>query len=215
MTISEKLAKIKENEQKIYDGAREQGLVEGTSDATATEGCMLSGCTAYVKGKKIEGTITTQPAAGVFVRDGYAYIYAGYYPDDALLSDTKLVPEIIKNGESIFGVVGTYEGSLENEASIHAALENLLTVQESYLPEILSFTFEDANGVTCSLEFEKGMMWGEWCESFYNTVGMYINTDEESQVLYWGVSAVVKLIDPENEITASELIEAERTYKAV
>lgn len=103
----------------------------------------------------------------------------------------------------------------EKEEAINTALENLLEIQESYLPEILSFTFEDANGVTYSLEFEKGMTWGEWCESFYNTVGMYINTDEGSQVLYWGVSTVVKLIDPENVITASKLIEAERTYKAV
>jgi hypothetical protein len=196
-----KLQQIKDNEPKIYESGYNKGFAEGkveggggidTSDATATANDILYPCTAYVDGEKIEGNIMPKYESDIVVTEIAATIPSGYYPEEM---------RIVFPGE--------------DPASVHNALNKLLADQESYLPEILSFTFEDANGVSYSLEFEKGMTWGEWCESFYNTVGMYINTDEGSQVLYWGVSTVVKLIDPENVITASELIEAERTYKAV
>ena len=76
----------------------------------------------------------------------------------------------------------------EKEEAINAALDNLLTVQESYLPEISTFFLIDINNTSHELEFEVGMTWGEWCSSEYNTLDLYIS--EENGNLYCGVTAV-------------------------
>ena len=106
---------------------------------------------------------------------------------------------------------GLTEGGIESEV-ISTKLDAIIELQEYYMPN--TFVFEDSNGVTYSLEFKEGMTWGEWCNSSYNTVGMYINTDNGGEVIYWGVSPIYVLIDPTREIIASDLIDSSRTYKA-
>ena len=85
-----------------------------TSDATATDTKILSGYTAYVKGSKITGAMPSLSAKTI-IPDTTLQIaaYPGYYTNGiiAVEGDANLVPWNIKNGVSIFGVAGNYEGS--------------------------------------------------------------------------------------------------------
>lgn len=89
-------------------GAIETGT--DTSDATATAGDILSGKTAYGASGKITGTI--QSVAGKTVTPGTSVqtaVAAKKYTTGAVkvASDANLVAENIKEGVSIFGVLGS------------------------------------------------------------------------------------------------------------
>lgn len=108
-----------------------------TSDATATSGNILAGKTAYVKGLKITGlmpnigyngnapTIVYDSSAKVFkpyisYKEGYHNGYNVYgTPKTPASFDSNLVSENIKNGISIFGVTGTYEGAGGTDWTTH------------------------------------------------------------------------------------------------
>lgn len=85
-----------------------------TSDATATASDILNGKTAYANGKKITGTIASQAAKTVTPSTSSQTAVAKNMYTTGVVTvagDSNLVAENIKNGISIFGVAGTYEGS--------------------------------------------------------------------------------------------------------
>ena len=55
--------------------------------------------------------------------------------------------------------------------NIETALDNIIAIQEELIGTI-TFTF---NGETYSAL--RGMTWAEWCDSKYNTIGLYIGDD--------------------------------------
>jgi hypothetical protein len=82
-----------------------------TTDATATAKDILQDKTAYVNGQKITGTIPFAPSATITPgRYGQIAISKGTYANGRIdvNGDTNLVPDNIRHGKSIFGVVGTF-----------------------------------------------------------------------------------------------------------
>ena len=81
-----------------------------TDDATATASQILSGYTAYVKGKKITGNIPSQGAQTITPGTSDKTIASGKYLSgtQTIKGDANLTAGNIKKGTSIFGVSGTY-----------------------------------------------------------------------------------------------------------
>ena len=81
-----------------------------TDDATATASQILSGYTAYVKGKKVTGNIASQGAQTITPGTSDKTISSGKYLSgtQTIKGDSNLVAGNIKAGTSIFGVTGTY-----------------------------------------------------------------------------------------------------------
>ena len=84
-----------------------------TSKATATENDALKGYTCYVNGEKITGSIPTYKPESYNGDTKDRVIPKGYYLDGTAINiagAVNLVKENIKEGVSIFGVTGTYNG---------------------------------------------------------------------------------------------------------
>ena len=97
-------------------GLRVEGtavLGTDTSDATASATDILSGKTAYVNGEKVTGSIASKAAATYTPGTADQTIASGQYLSGAqtVKGDANLLSKNIKNGVSIFGVAGSYEGS--------------------------------------------------------------------------------------------------------
>lgn len=89
-------------------------LDKGTADATAVAGQMLAGATAYVKGKKVSGTIPSLNDNRIIPGTADKVISAGNYLTGAqtIAGDANLIPANIAKGKSIFGITGNYSGSM-------------------------------------------------------------------------------------------------------
>lgn len=88
-----------------------------TSDGTATASEILTGSSAYVNGSKIDGSMPNRGAVSGTISDlstPYS-VAAGYHDGSGTVEvdsteAAKIIPENIKDGVSILGVTGTYEG---------------------------------------------------------------------------------------------------------
>lgn len=84
-----------------------------TTDANISVADVLYGKKAYNSSGKITGTMPDNGELNYTPSTQAQAIPAGYTSGGTILGDNNLVPENIKNGVTIFGVTGTYNGETE------------------------------------------------------------------------------------------------------
>lgn len=103
------------------DGAPITGTCDwdaATGDATAAAAEILSGKTAYVKGKKVTGTMPNRGAVAgkISTKAGSYTVPQGYHDGSGKVTidsteQAKLIPTNVREGVTILGVEGTMSGS--------------------------------------------------------------------------------------------------------
>jgi hypothetical protein len=153
-------------EGKEWMGIRGTAKSTNTSDATATEDDIAKGKTAYAKGEKITGTLkdstgkyvtatvdSVNPVGTNIILPERA-IYDGTcqisISTKALAEKAGLTADIIKKGEVVFGIVGTYEGTTSTPGSPEIELDETDPSKAYY------------NYSAPSHLFHPGDKWGYW-----------------------------------------------------
>ena len=103
------------------DGAPVTGTCDwdaATGDATAAAAEILGGKTAYVKGKKVSGTMPNRGAVAgkISTKAGVYTVPQGYHDGSGKVTidsteQAKLIPTNIREGVTVLGVEGTMSGS--------------------------------------------------------------------------------------------------------
>lgn len=134
--------------ENIKSGVQILGITGSlTEDATATASQILDGQTAYVNGSKITGSMNNRAAVNgvISTKTGSFTIEQGYHNgegevkiDDA--EQAKIIPQNIKSGIEILGVIGTHEtGEISGQTKI-------------VTPSITSQTLTPDSGYDCITE---------------------------------------------------------------
>ena len=134
----------------------------------------------------------------------YEYFNYYYLPNDSILHRDNYKEYIFINGE--FNKIGISSDDLNNYVTkdtldevvgdIESALDVILAIQEGLInggsgeeEELITFTYTDIDGNTFTLNAANGWTWGEWCESEYNTIGAFVNS-EQGNSIYVGVTQI-------------------------
>lgn len=112
-----------------------------TSDATAVAGEILSGKTAYKNGTKITGAMKNNGSVSgtISSKDGVYTVPQGYHDGSGKVEidsveKAKLVPDNIRQGVTILGVVGEMSGT--EDAKPQAKSVTPTTTEQTVLPDI-------------------------------------------------------------------------------
>lgn len=130
-----------------------------TSDATAVATDIRQDKTAYIKGKKVVGTMTTYASKTVTPTAEDQTLTEGYYTNLTIKGDTELVPDNIRKGVSIFNILGTYEVTGDTEVEVssdtlvwqlendHISGSTTISTPEEYVEDMgqISYDYADYN----------------------------------------------------------------------